>query len=232
MRYGNGWAIGAWFIPIFAMIRPKQIANDIWRGSERGVEVSTQWRLVEVPGLVHWWWGLFLGQGTVVYVGQRLTQAGHHKLTLFGDVGERVLTDQDRDIDRHRRRAARDRRCRGGDHGRLPRNRTPRRAHPRNRRRGPRRFRRAAAPGAASIPPPPPAAPSYPPPVDPQATGYRLRSRPAMYPRSRLHAAAAADRPADPVPRMRGVDPGAGERLPLLRAPPPALRPVAEPHLR
>ena len=33
LRYGTGWAIGAWFIPIFNLFRPKQIANDIDRAS-------------------------------------------------------------------------------------------------------------------------------------------------------------------------------------------------------
>ena len=34
-RYGRGWAIGAWFVPILNVFRPKQIANDIWRGSDQ-----------------------------------------------------------------------------------------------------------------------------------------------------------------------------------------------------
>lgn len=84
MRYGNGWAIGAWFIPIFGMIRPKQIANDIWRGSERGVDISAQWREVRVPSLVHWWWGLFLVQGVVVEIGRRFVESGYRQLTSFG----------------------------------------------------------------------------------------------------------------------------------------------------
>jgi hypothetical protein len=81
MRYGNGWAIGSWFIPIFNWVRPKQIANDVWRGSERGVEVSSQWHQVEVPSLVHWWWALFLGQGLAAYAGQEMTQSGYHDAT-------------------------------------------------------------------------------------------------------------------------------------------------------
>lgn len=84
MRYGDGWSIGAWFIPFFNMVRPKQIANDVWRGSEPGVEVGTQWRQVEVPNLVHWWWALYLTQGVVAYVGQRVAASGYNKLTAFG----------------------------------------------------------------------------------------------------------------------------------------------------
>jgi hypothetical protein len=30
-RYGHGWAIGAWFVPILNFWRPKQIVNDVWR---------------------------------------------------------------------------------------------------------------------------------------------------------------------------------------------------------
>ena len=83
MRYRTGWAIGAWFIPFFNWFRPKHIANDVWRGSERGVDVATQWRRVRVPGLVHWWWGLFLIQGFMLEVGQEITASGYEKLSSF-----------------------------------------------------------------------------------------------------------------------------------------------------
>ncbi|HET7588882.1 MAG TPA: DUF4328 domain-containing protein [Solirubrobacterales bacterium] len=87
MRYGEGWAIGAWFVPFLNWVRPKQIANDVWRGSERGVDTWWYWRDVEVPGLVHWWWALFLGQGLVVYAGQRMVQSGYHDATSsFGSL--------------------------------------------------------------------------------------------------------------------------------------------------
>jgi hypothetical protein len=86
MRYGNGWAIGGWFVPILGMWRPKQIANDIWRGSERGAELSSGWRTVPVPALLHWWWGLFLLQGITLYVGQQTTDGGANKLEVFGEL--------------------------------------------------------------------------------------------------------------------------------------------------
>jgi Domain of unknown function (DUF4328) len=85
LRYGTGWAIGAWFIPLFNLFRPKQIANDVWRGSERGVEVSSQWQQVIVPSLVHWWWALFLLQGALVSSGQQTVNSGYDELTTpFG----------------------------------------------------------------------------------------------------------------------------------------------------
>ena len=84
MRYKPGWAIGAWFIPIFSLFRPKQIANDVWRGSERGVDVSAQWHQVTVPSFVHWWWGLFLLQGLVTETGQQRAETGYNNLMSFG----------------------------------------------------------------------------------------------------------------------------------------------------
>lgn len=88
MRYRTGWAIGAWLIPIFNWFRPKQIANDVWRGSERGVDVATQWRRVTVPNFVHWWWGLFLAQWFLLETGQRITASGYEKLTSWGSFDE------------------------------------------------------------------------------------------------------------------------------------------------
>jgi hypothetical protein len=35
LRFKSWWTIGGWFIPIANLFRPKEIANDIWRASER-----------------------------------------------------------------------------------------------------------------------------------------------------------------------------------------------------
>jgi hypothetical protein len=56
-RYRTGWAIGAWFIPFFNLVRPKQIANDMWRGTTSPPGT--------VSPLVHWWWGLFVIQAGI-----------------------------------------------------------------------------------------------------------------------------------------------------------------------
>lgn len=54
LRFGSGYAVGAWFIPIALLWIPKQIANDIWTASAR-----------PGPGRVpraalHWWWTGFV----------------------------------------------------------------------------------------------------------------------------------------------------------------------------
>ncbi|HEX5620680.1 MAG TPA: DUF4328 domain-containing protein [Solirubrobacteraceae bacterium] len=49
-RYGHGWAIGAWFVPILNLWRPKQIVNDVWRAGGRDSQDAE-------PGwlLLIWW---------------------------------------------------------------------------------------------------------------------------------------------------------------------------------
>ena len=59
-RYGPGWAIGAWFVPILNLWRPKQIANDIWRGSDpRRAGEQPSWSEPVSP-LLWFWWGAWL----------------------------------------------------------------------------------------------------------------------------------------------------------------------------
>ncbi len=36
LRFGEGWALGGWFVPVVNLVRPKQIVNDIWRAGESG----------------------------------------------------------------------------------------------------------------------------------------------------------------------------------------------------
>jgi hypothetical protein len=60
-RWGTGWSIGAWFIPIASFFIPKQITDDIWRCSVgRQTQPELPWRVRRVPGWVHFWWFLFI----------------------------------------------------------------------------------------------------------------------------------------------------------------------------
>lgn len=61
-RFRSGWAIGAWFVPILNLFRPKQIANDIWRATAPDA-LANGWRSYRgesVSGLLHAWWALWL----------------------------------------------------------------------------------------------------------------------------------------------------------------------------
>jgi hypothetical protein len=69
LRWGTGWAVGAWFVPIMWWWRPKQIANDIWRAGDPKSKENPQWNALPVPGMVHWWWALYVLAGVIGGIG-------------------------------------------------------------------------------------------------------------------------------------------------------------------
>jgi hypothetical protein len=64
-RFTDGWAIGAWFVPFLNLVRPKQIIDDIWRGT--GTEQQAWWQgpRPSVPAFVHVWWGVLIATALV-----------------------------------------------------------------------------------------------------------------------------------------------------------------------
>lgn len=74
LRFKPGWAIGSWFVPILNLWRPKQIANDIWRGSDPGApaEQGGGWTDRRTPALLAVWWGAWLLTGFVANAAARL----------------------------------------------------------------------------------------------------------------------------------------------------------------
>ncbi len=63
LRYGTSWALLGWITPGFNFIRPKQVVDDIWRGSHpQAPPFSSSWRLSPIPvWSALWWTGAWLG---------------------------------------------------------------------------------------------------------------------------------------------------------------------------
>ncbi len=63
-RFGPGWTIGGWFIPLANFVIPLLVVRDLWRGSDPAVPPGDpNWR--QGPGgvLVGWWWAAWLASG-------------------------------------------------------------------------------------------------------------------------------------------------------------------------
>jgi hypothetical protein len=62
LRYSTPWAIAGWFVPVMNFFRPKQLANDIWRGSDPDLPPSPgdTWRRGRIPVYHHVWWVAFV----------------------------------------------------------------------------------------------------------------------------------------------------------------------------
>src|SRR4029077_19627077 len=79
VRFGPGWAVGGWLIPFFNFVRPKQIANDIWKGSVSAGTVGTaRWGEIALSGLLNWWWGIWI-------LGAVMIGLGTHAISRAGD---------------------------------------------------------------------------------------------------------------------------------------------------
>ena len=67
LRFKPGWAVGAWFVPLLNAVRPKEIANDIWRVSDPQLPRTLNGPALGHPvsPLVNSWWGVFLISGAL-----------------------------------------------------------------------------------------------------------------------------------------------------------------------
>jgi hypothetical protein len=74
LGHGVAWAIGAWFVPIISLVWPKQMANEIWQGSDPLLEPDEgrQWRSGKVPLVIGMWWLAFIASSLLVGVGWEL----------------------------------------------------------------------------------------------------------------------------------------------------------------
>jgi hypothetical protein len=75
LRFGPGWAIGSWFVPIMNLFRPKQIVNDVWRGSDPALADRVGWIDAPVPFVFTLWWIAYLAAEFVGTVAGRLSLA-------------------------------------------------------------------------------------------------------------------------------------------------------------
>lgn len=62
LRFKPGWATGGWFVPIFNAVRPKEIANDLWRVSDPDLPATLDGPALGRPvaRVVDLWWTALL----------------------------------------------------------------------------------------------------------------------------------------------------------------------------
>lgn len=63
VRHASGWAIGAWFIPFFNLVRPKSMANDVWKASDPELPAPVgieRWSRVALPTVLAVWWAAWV----------------------------------------------------------------------------------------------------------------------------------------------------------------------------
>jgi hypothetical protein len=74
-RFGPGWSIGSWFIPLANFVIPVLIMQDLWRGSDLGrARDDRNWRATSGSALVATWWAVWI----VSFLRYAATNAGFH----------------------------------------------------------------------------------------------------------------------------------------------------------
>jgi hypothetical protein len=81
-RFGVGWAIGAWFVPLLNLVRPKLIADEIYLDSEGEATLTGL-------AFLHWWWALLIGSGIARQVGAFTVESSDDR---SGDYREALMS--------------------------------------------------------------------------------------------------------------------------------------------
>jgi len=76
LRHSTGWVIWGWFVPLFNLVRPKQMIDDAWRATA----VTTTPR-PRVAARVHLWWAFWLLSLVLSAVGTNLSRATPDEVT-------------------------------------------------------------------------------------------------------------------------------------------------------
>mgnify|MGYP001014326739 CR=1 FL=1 len=105
MRYGPGWAIGGWLIPIVNFFRPYQVLTDLWRGLARPWVPHQAPHQPPTPTLLRVWWGAFLGasQGGILGgASSSVTDDWSRVVLAVGGLGYNLLLPRSVDFDEFR----------------------------------------------------------------------------------------------------------------------------------
>jgi hypothetical protein len=73
LSYSPGWAAGAFFVPFLNLVRPCQIAQEMWRASRPGrrEDEGRGWRSASASPVVGAWWACCLIATIVSYAASR-----------------------------------------------------------------------------------------------------------------------------------------------------------------
>ncbi len=87
MTITPGWAVGWYFVPIMNLVRPYQGMREIWLASHfRG-----NWHGEPAPGLLGWWWGLWLVTNILGNIAFRLSNPETFEAAMWIDFVASVL---------------------------------------------------------------------------------------------------------------------------------------------
>jgi hypothetical protein len=71
LQYSPAWAVGGWFVPFLNLVRPCQVAQEIWRFSDPS-GIRSPVYAAHGSALVGWWWAMWIIGGILGQISFRL----------------------------------------------------------------------------------------------------------------------------------------------------------------
>jgi hypothetical protein len=93
MRWSAGWAVGAWFLPVLSLVRPKAILNDMWRGSDPRLPAGGPLNREKPPVLYAFWWGTWLLGSLITGVAGQAFRNARTLSALSSSTGALMFSD-------------------------------------------------------------------------------------------------------------------------------------------
>jgi hypothetical protein len=75
LDYGTEWAVAAWLVPFLNLVRPKHIADEIYRVSAAATRTSGKPVTRRSLALLNFWWATFLLSGAGALVGTQMIES-------------------------------------------------------------------------------------------------------------------------------------------------------------
>jgi len=76
VRYSEGWAAGAWFVPFLNLVRPFEIMKDIWNRTQERAQEGMENPQKESSAILGVWWALWIITGIAGNIIFRLRMSG------------------------------------------------------------------------------------------------------------------------------------------------------------
>ena len=76
LKYTSGWAVGCWFVPFLNLVRPVQIAQEIWRNSDPESVSGRENSSIAAPTnstLIGFWWAMWLISNFISQISARMS---------------------------------------------------------------------------------------------------------------------------------------------------------------
>ncbi len=65
LEFSPGWAVGGFFVPVLNLVRPFQVATEIWKASDASTAAGSAWRSSPPSPIIGQWWGGLLAGGAI-----------------------------------------------------------------------------------------------------------------------------------------------------------------------